>query len=57
YPTIFLLTLDILPAQASVVPCDHVFSSAKKIVTVHQNWINLELIEALQMLKFSMWYN
>lgn len=53
YPTIFHLALDILPIQASAVPCERMFSSAKETMTLRRNRIGPDLMEALQMLKFS----
>jgi hypothetical protein len=53
YPTIFALAMDIIPIQGSAVPCERVFSSAKETVTARRNRISGELMEALQMLKFS----
>jgi len=54
YPTIFLLALDIiLSIQASSVPCERIFSSAKETMTLRRNRISAELMEALQMLKYS----
>lgn len=53
YPTIFKLALDILPIQGSAVPCERVFSSAKETMTDRRSRISKELMEALQMLKFS----
>ena len=44
--------MDILPIQGLAVPCEHVFSSTKETMSAHQNHILLELMEALQMLKF-----
>ena len=45
--------MDILPAQASAVACEQLFSSSAETCTHHQNHINPELMEALQALKFS----
>ena len=45
--------MDILPIQGSAVPCECVFSSAKEIMSARWNHISPELMEALQMLKFS----
>jgi len=45
--------MDILPAQASAVPCERLFSSSKETCTPRRNRINPELMEALQILKFS----
>jgi hypothetical protein len=45
--------MDILPIQASAVPCERVFSSGKETMTACRNCISGELMEALQLLKFS----
>lgn len=46
--------MDYLPIQASSVPCERVFSSAKETDTLKRNRIHPMLMEALQMLKFSL---
>ena len=46
--------MDYLPVQATSVPCEHVFSSAKETDTAKQNQIRPALMEALQLLKFSL---
>ena len=46
--------MDILSIQASAVPCERVFSSAKETTTPRRNRIAPELMEALQILKFSL---
>ena len=53
YPTLFRLAMDVLPIQASSVPCERVFSSSKETTTARRNKLSPELMEALQMLKFS----
>jgi hypothetical protein len=53
HPTIFALALDILPIQGSSVPCERVFSSSAETDTVRRNHTAPDLMEALQMLKFS----
>lgn len=53
YPTIFHLALDILPVQGSAVPCERIFSSAKETMTLRRSRVGPELMEALQMLKYS----
>lgn len=53
YPTIFALAMDILPIQGSSVPCERVFSSAKETLTDRQSRVQPELMEGLQMLKYS----
>ena len=45
--------MDILPIPASAVPCERIFSSAKETTTARRNRISSDLMEALQMLKFS----
>jgi len=45
--------MDILPIQASAVPCERVFSSGKETMTPRRNRISPETMEALQVLKFS----
>ena len=44
--------MDYLPIQASAVPCERVFSSAKETVTARRNRISSDLMEALQVLKY-----
>jgi len=53
FPTLFKISLDYLPIQASVVPCKRVFSSAKETDTRKCNRIHPMLMEILQTLKFS----
>jgi len=45
--------MDILPIQASSVPCERVFSSSKETITARRNSLGPCLVEALQFLKFS----
>src|SRR5229473_224665 len=54
FPTLFGTALDYLPIQASSVPCEQVFSSAKETDTLKCNHIHPVLMEALQTLKFSL---
>lgn len=54
FPTLFSIALDYLPIQASSVPCERVFSSAKETDTLKRNRIHPVLMEALQTLKFSL---
>ena len=53
YPRIFRLAMDIIPIQASSVACERVFSSGKQTMTPQRGRISAKLMEALQMLKFS----
>jgi hypothetical protein len=46
--------MDYLPVQATSVPCERVFSSAKETDTAKRNRISPVLMEALQLLKFSL---
>jgi len=46
--------MDFLPVQATSVPCECVFSSAKETDTAKRNRISPLLMEALQLLKFSL---
>jgi len=54
YPTIFALAMDVLPIQASAVPCERVFSSAKETMAPRRSRISPNLMEALQLLKFTL---
>jgi hypothetical protein len=53
FPNLFCLAMDVLPAQASSVPCERLFSSGKETYTARRNRIQPSLMEALQVLKFS----
>ena len=53
YPRIFRLAMDIIPIQASSVPCERVFSSGKQTMTPRRSRISALLMEALQILKFA----
>ena len=46
--------MDYLPIQATSVPCERVFSSAKETDTLKRNRVSPALMEALQLLKFSL---
>lgn len=48
------MAMDYLPVQATSVPCERVFSSAKDTDTAKRNRISANLMEALQMLKYSL---
>lgn len=46
--------MDIIPIQASSVPCERVFSSGKQTMTPQRSRISAHLMECLQILKFSL---
>lgn len=48
------MALDCLSVQASAVPCERVFSSSAETDTNKHNNIHPTLMEALQMMKFSL---
>jgi hAT family C-terminal dimerisation region len=54
FPTIFRITMDYFPIQASAVPCERVFSSSAENNTKKRNRIRPELMEAIQVLKFTL---
>lgn len=45
--------MDVLPTQASSVPCEQLFSSGKETCTTRRNRLQPRLMEALQALKLS----
>jgi hypothetical protein len=47
------MALDYLPIQASAVPCERAFSSSAETDTKRRNRIGPNLMEALQILKYS----
>jgi uncharacterized Zn finger protein len=51
YPTLARIALDILPCQASSVPCERAFSSSKLTATDRRARLKAEVFEELQMLK------
>jgi hAT family C-terminal dimerisation region len=44
--------MDVLPIQASAVPCERIFSSSKETTTNRRNHLGPRMMEALQLLKF-----
>ena len=44
--------MDVLPMQASSVPCERIFSSSKETDTLRRSQLSPEMMEMLQMLKF-----
>lgn len=51
FPTLARIALDILPIQASSVPCERLFSAAKEIATDKRSRLGPTRFEQLQMLK------
>jgi hypothetical protein len=52
WPTLFKLAMDLMPAQATSVPCEHVFSASKETTTARHNCLTPKIMEAAQILKF-----
>ena len=52
FPMLFHVAMDVLPAQASSVPSERVFSSSKQTCTDRRNKLSSKIIELLQILKF-----
>ncbi|KAF9481066.1 hypothetical protein BDN70DRAFT_789769, partial [Pholiota conissans] len=52
YPYLFCVATDVLPAQASAVSCERVFSSSEETCTLRCNRISRPLLEVLQVLKY-----
>jgi hypothetical protein len=47
--------MDLLPIQASAISCERVFSSGKVTIAAQYSQIKPQLMEVLQILKFSIW--
>ena len=54
FPSLYRMALDYLPIQSSAVPCERIFSSAAETDTKRCNRTHPALMEALQILKFSL---
>lgn len=52
YPLLYRIALDVLPVQASAVPCERVFSSSKETDTNRRANLSPEKMEQLQILKY-----
>lgn len=52
YPHIFRVAADVLPVQASAVPCESAFSSGKQTCTPERNRLHAATMEVLQLLKY-----
>ncbi|KIK79321.1 hypothetical protein PAXRUDRAFT_161578, partial [Paxillus rubicundulus Ve08.2h10] len=52
FPLLYHIALDMLPAQASAVPCEQVFSSGKDTDTEQCSNLSPDMMEILQILKY-----
>ncbi|KAG8978537.1 hypothetical protein FRB93_011038 [Tulasnella sp. JGI-2019a] len=52
FPLLASIALDVLPVQASSIPCERVFTSNKETTTMHCANLSPSLMSALQELKF-----
>ncbi|KIK77200.1 hypothetical protein PAXRUDRAFT_111667, partial [Paxillus rubicundulus Ve08.2h10] len=52
FPILYCIVLDVLPAQASAVPCEWVFSSRKDTDTEQCSNLSPNMMEILQILKY-----
>jgi hypothetical protein len=53
FPLACRVAMDILPVQASAMSCERMFSSAARTDTKDRNRMSPELLQALQVLKFT----
>ena len=51
HPLLLPVALDILPVQASAVPCERMFSSSKETCALRRNLLSASTLEVLQVLK------
>jgi len=51
---LFAIAMDYLPVQVMSVPCERIFLSAKEMDTNKRNKMSPVLMEALQLLKFTL---
>ncbi|KAJ6459696.1 hypothetical protein C8R47DRAFT_994500, partial [Mycena vitilis] len=52
FVTLYQIALDVLPVQASAVPCERVFSSSKETDALRRGDLSPAVMEMLQILKF-----
>lgn len=53
YPTLARIALDVLPCQASSVPCERLFSASKQTADVRRASLGAKRFEELQVMKFA----
>lgn len=51
YPTLACIALDVLPSQASSVPCEWLFSGTKQVATDHRASLGSKVFEELTIMK------
>src|SRR5712691_8225705 len=51
HPLLFPIALDVLPVQASAVPCERIFSSSKETCALRRSLLSASTLEVLQVLK------
>jgi hypothetical protein len=51
HPLLLPVTLDILPVQASAVPCERIFSSSKETCALRRSPLSASTLEVLQVWK------
>ena len=49
------MALDVLPVQASSVPCEQLFSGSKQTATDRRARLGADCLEELQLMKFAWW--
>ncbi|KDQ06049.1 hypothetical protein BOTBODRAFT_79287, partial [Botryobasidium botryosum FD-172 SS1] len=54
YPTLARIALDVLPTQATSVPCEAAFSGGERTADKRQMRLGRELFEQLQVCKFNL---
>ncbi len=54
YPLLWKVARDVLPVQASSVPCERVFSSSKHTTGQQRNTLQPGIVEKLQIMKFGL---
>ncbi|KDQ51398.1 hypothetical protein JAAARDRAFT_185205 [Jaapia argillacea MUCL 33604] len=52
FPILYRVALDVLPAQASAVCCERIFSSSKETITARRSKLSSTMLEILQFLKY-----
>jgi hypothetical protein len=53
YPTLVRIALDVLPSQASSVPCERLFSASKQAADDRRARLGPRKFEELQLMKFA----